>query len=317
MNEETKEEMKETTKEETNKTKTISKNMYNLLVSVSIISVIALIGLFTLYTNSNQKEVVASVDETELTETQLYDEMKKTVGTNTLNTLIDNTVVEKELEKENITIEKEAIDREKENILKTFPDKEAFKKALKENGLTEESFEKDIVKYLKIDKVLKSRVKISEEEIKKSYEEEKSYSVIVEQINANHILVETKEVADEVLAKLKSGQKFSDLAKEYSKDETNANEGGSLGSFGKGTMEKAFEDAAFAMTKEGEISAPIKTSFGFHIIELVSKTPGKTLTFEEAKTTIENDLMTKQVEEEYGKWITEIKKDYKIKTEFK
>ena len=297
-------------------TKTVSKNLFNLLVSVSIVSLVALVALFVLYMDATKNEVVATVDKTEITKNQFYDEMKKASGQETLNTLTENVMVEKELEKQKITIDTKAIEKEKENVLKTFPDEESFEKALKENGLTVEKFEKDIVKYLKIDQVLKSRVKLTEEDIKKAYETEKSYSVIADQMNANHILVETKEKADEITAKLKSGEKFSDLAKEFSKDDQNAAEGGSLGSFGKGMMEKSFEDAAFALTKEGEISAPVKTSFGYHIIEMVSKTPGKTLTYEEAKPTIEKELMKKKLDAEFAVWLAEIKKDYKVKTNF-
>jgi peptidyl-prolyl cis-trans isomerase D len=89
-----------------------------------------------------------------------------------------------------------------------------------------------------------------------------------EQIHARHILVDTKEQADAALARLKNGETFEALAKELSKDTSSKDKGGDLGWFPKGAMVKAFEDAAFAL-KLNEISAPIPSQFGYHIIQLL------------------------------------------------
>ena len=84
-------------------------------------------------------------------------------------------------------------------------------------------------------------------------------------INASHILVEKEYEAEDVLKKLKEGSPFESLAKAFSKCPSSA-DGGSLGSFGKGQMVKAFEDAAFAL-QVGEVSGPVRTQFGYHIIK--------------------------------------------------
>ncbi len=78
---------------------------------------------------------------------------------------------------------------------------------------------------------------------------------------------EAQKKAEDVLAKLKAGGKFEDLAKEYSADPGSAEQGGDLGWFGKGTMVKEFEDAAFAL-QPGEMSGLVKTNFGYHIIRV-------------------------------------------------
>tara|TARA_Y100000385_G_C12803621_1_gene512966 strand:+ start:147 stop:425 length:279 start_codon:yes stop_codon:yes gene_type:complete len=82
---------------------------------------------------------------------------------------------------------------------------------------------------------------------------------------ARHILLEDEEDAFEILSYLKNGQKFEDLAKEYSECES-SQKGGSLGRFPSGTMLPEFEMALYHM-KEGETSAPVKTKYGFHIIQ--------------------------------------------------
>lgn len=86
----------------------------------------------------------------------------------------------------------------------------------------------------------------------------------MEKITASHILVASEELAFEVLQKCGGGASFSELAEKYSTCPS-ARKGGSLGSFGRGQMVKPFEEAAFAL-KVGEISDPVQTQFGFHLI---------------------------------------------------
>ena len=90
------------------------------------------------------------------------------------------------------------------------------------------------------------------------FEENKEKFEQAEQVQANHILVEDEETAKEVDQKLKDGGDFAELAEEYSKDPSNANNGGELGYFGKGEMVPEFEEAVFAMEVD-EISSPVKT----------------------------------------------------------
>lgn len=84
-------------------------------------------------------------------------------------------------------------------------------------------------------------------------------------IRASHILVEKEYEAEDVLKKLKEGSSFESLAKAFSKCPS-SEEGGDLGEFSKGQMVKPFEEAAFAL-KSGEVSAPVRTQFGYHIIK--------------------------------------------------
>lgn len=83
-------------------------------------------------------------------------------------------------------------------------------------------------------------------------------------IKAKHILVEQEFEAQDLLKKLQSGEKFEDLAKSYSQCPSKE-EGGDLGAFGKGQMVQPFSDAAFGL-KVGEVSPPVRTQFGYHLI---------------------------------------------------
>lgn len=88
-------------------------------------------------------------------------------------------------------------------------------------------------------------------------------------IKCSHILLKKQSEALEVLKKLQNGESFSNLAKECSIDKASGKRGGDLGFFRKGMMVRPFEDVAFKLTK-GEISQPVKTEFGYHIIKRTS-----------------------------------------------
>lgn len=106
-----------------------------------------------------------------------------------------------------------------------------------------------------------------------------------DEVNASHILVESEEKAKEVFDKIGQGEPFAKLAETYSQDPGSKAVGGSLGYFTKGQMVKEFEDAAFAL-KKGEVSKPIKSKFGWHIIKVDDRRTKPLPTFEEVKPQI-------------------------------
>jgi peptidyl-prolyl cis-trans isomerase C len=89
---------------------------------------------------------------------------------------------------------------------------------------------------------------------------------LADKIKCSHILVKKQSEAMAVLERLKKGESFANLARELSVDRGSGKKGGDLGLFGRGVMVKPFEDAAFKLNK-GEISQPVKTEFGYHIIK--------------------------------------------------
>ncbi len=119
-----------------------------------------------------------------------------------------------------------------------------------------------------------STVKVSDQEIDEAW----ARSDHPETVTASHILfkvddpakdAEVKAKAEEILKRAKAGEDFAELAKKYSQDETTASQGGSLGAFQRGQMDKAFEDAAFSL-KPGEISGLVRSVYGYHIIKVQS-----------------------------------------------
>jgi peptidyl-prolyl cis-trans isomerase C len=162
--------------------------------------------------------------------------------------------------------------------------------------------------YLK--KRLEEQAKISDEELKKVYEQYKEQFKRPEQIHASHILVKTEKEAQDVQAQLKKGASFEDLAKKYSTDSAAA-KGGDLGWFGKGAMLPEFEKAAFAL-HEGETSGIVKTKFGYHIVKLTGKRPAGVLPFDEVKDQIKTALLPQKQQELFQKLKEDLKKNAKI-----
>lgn len=207
-----------------------------------------------------------------------------------------------------------------ETELKTFMDEakktEAVKKYLDENNISDETltnfFYNQYYRQAYFEEI-ETGMKTLDADSQAYYEANKE-SYAVDEVTASHILVEKEETAKEILAKLESGEKFEDLAKEYGTDGTK-DQGGSLGTFGRGEMVKEFEDAAFAM-EPGEISSePVKSEFGYHIIKLTDKNQG-TRTYEEVKDSIISNLVSQEAQKQINalKGSTEIEyltDDYK------
>jgi len=93
------------------------------------------------------------------------------------------------------------------------------------------------------------------------------YSEGIMEIRASHILVKTKDEADDILKRINDGESFAQIAKEVSLCPS-GRDGGDLGFFKKGVMVKSFEDSAFALKEIGQISQPVQTQFGWHLIQL-------------------------------------------------
>jgi peptidyl-prolyl cis-trans isomerase C len=92
---------------------------------------------------------------------------------------------------------------------------------------------------------------------------------MVSQVRASHILVSSRKEADKLLNRIKAGAKFDDLARKHSQCPS-GRKGGDLGYFGRGQMVKPFEDVAFALNK-GDVSTPVQTQFGYHLIKVTDK----------------------------------------------
>ncbi|MFZ1660339.1 MAG: peptidylprolyl isomerase [Paracoccaceae bacterium] len=136
---------------------------------------------------------------------------------------------------------------------------------------------------------------VSEEALKKAYDDKYAKAVPAKEYDASHILVKTEEEAKAIKAELDKGGDFAAIAKEKSEDKGTAANGGSLGWFSVGMMVKPFEDAVVALEK-GKTSEPVKSDFGWHIIHLNDVRDAAVPKLEDVKAELEGDLRQKAVE---------------------
>lgn len=138
--------------------------------------------------------------------------------------------------------------------------------------------------------------KVSDDMVKEAYDKEAAKVTTAERVRARHILVAGEKDAEAVLARLKKGEKFEDVAKQVSLDGSKEY-GGDLGYFTAEEMVPEFSKAAFAL-KPGEISKPVQTNYGWHIIKLEDRKPGGAQPFDQVQAGIRAILLRQEVQKE-------------------
>ncbi|MEH7110323.1 peptidylprolyl isomerase [Bacillus sp. JJ1764] len=208
--------------------------------------------------NSSGSDAVAESKAGDVSQQELYNTMKDKVGNQALQQLIYEKVLSKKYKVTDAEVNKKVADL-KEQLGSN------FEAALAQYGYQNES---DLKKTMKLgmlqEKAAMKDIKVTDKELKDYYNNYKP------EIKARHILVADEAKAKEVKQKLDSGAKFEDVAKEYSTDTATAQNGGDLGWFGSGKMDPDFEKAAYALDVN-QISEPVKSQFGYHIIQVTDK----------------------------------------------
>ncbi|MBN2190032.1 MAG: peptidylprolyl isomerase [Candidatus Aureabacteria bacterium] len=176
---------------------------------------------------------------------------------------------------------------------------------------------KSMASQIFIEREVLDKINLTDEEVRKYYDEHSEEFVVPERVKASHILIQVPENADEevkdkakkaaedVLARIKNGEKFEALAEEMS-DCPSSKRGGDLGFFARGQMVPEFEDAAFDL-EVGEVSRVVETRFGYHIIMVTEKTPSEKIGFDENKDRIKQVLLQKKKNDALQKWLEEVK----------
>lgn len=151
----------------------------------------------------------------------------------------------------------------------------------------------------------------TDDEIKAFYEENKNRFETGESVNASHILVDSEEKAVELLGKIKGGEiSFEDAARENSSCPSSEN-GGNLGEFTRGQMVPEFDTAVFSMAV-GEVTGPVKTQFGYHLIKLNSKNESKTYELDEIKDQLRDTVTKDKQQKAYQSKLNQLKILYPV-----
>lgn len=285
----------------------------------------------------NGDEAVVTMKDGDISVEKLYSEMKEKYALDMLITKIDTAILNNVYKTDDE--EKNYIDKQLETIkyyYETYYKSQykSFQEYLTQNGVeSEDELKENIRLTYKRNKAVKDYVKsiITDKEIEKYYDEE-----IFGDISASHILIkpeydknasdeEKKEAekkalkeAKEVIAKLKKGEDFAELAKEYSDDSSNSKSGGKLADFNHGQMVEAFEDAAKELKVGSYTTTPVKTEFGYHIILKTAQKDKPAL--KEVKDDIISDLTDEKLKDDSTLEVTalvELRKKHKVEIQDK
>ena len=219
-----------------------------------------------------------------------------------------------------VKITEKQVDARLEQIQKQYfgGDKKKFEKQLKDQGLTEAQVRKDIRSQIVSEKIfaeVTGDVKVTDKQIEDYYTKNKSQYSQPESREVRHILVKTRAKADDIYNQLKAGADFTALAKKYSEDTGSKANGGKL-TISKGQTVAPFDQTAFLL-KTNEISKPVKTEFGFHIIQPLGEVkPAKVTPLKEVQDSIRQQLAQTKKNEAMTKWVEDLKKDYEDKISY-
>jgi peptidyl-prolyl cis-trans isomerase C len=161
-----------------------------------------------------------------------------------------------------------------------------------------------------LEKEIEDKAKVSDKEVKDYYETHKSEFAANTQVRASHILVKTEDEANKIYDELKHGADFAKLAREKSLDTGSAKNGGDLGFFSRNQMVPEFEKVAFTL-KKGEISKPVKTQYGYHIIKVTDRKEGAALEFDKIKDLLAQKLTSQKQKELFDSYVNTLKNSYK------
>jgi peptidyl-prolyl cis-trans isomerase D len=184
--------------------------------------------------------------------------------------------------------------------------------------------EKRKIRFIAIDQeALRAKVNVTGQQIERYYNDNIQQYSTPEQVRASHILLKTegkddaavKKEAEDLLAKIKGGADFAELAKQKSEDEASAKKGGDLDYFSKGQMVPEFDKVAFSL-EPGQVSDVVKTQYGYHIIKVVDKKPASTKTLAEVRPQIEDQLKYEQAQSQAQKIADQVASELKKPDDF-
>lgn len=242
---------------------------------IFIITALISILMLSACGQKNDSDTVATATDSTITKSDFEKQLKDRYGKDMLYEMMAQDVITKKYK-----VSDDDVDKELQKAKNQYGDQ--FKNVLKNNGLKDEADFKNQIKFkLAMNEAIKKS--ITEKDVKDHYKPE---------IKASHILVSDENEAKEIKKKLDAGASFEELAKQESQDLLSKEKGGDLGYFNSGRMAPEFETAAYKL-KVGQISNPVTSPNGYHIIKLTDKKELKP--YDEVKDSIRKNLEEERI----------------------
>ncbi len=254
---------------------------------------------------ASEDKTIVSVNGEKITKGQLDTRLEGQAGKPTLQQMVDTSLVLQYGKSQNITVTDAEIQDQLNQLEQRFPPGQ-FETILKNQGLTMDDAKNIERVQIIIKKAVDKQVNISDAQVADFYNKNKSLYATPEQVRARHILVKTKPEADAIEAQLHSGADFATLARKDSTDPGSKAQGGELGWFGPTQMVKPFSDVAFSLSV-GQISPPVQTPFGWHIIQVEGKRPAQTASLADSAPKVRQMLLQQAEAAQSGPFIQSLR----------
>lgn len=250
-------------------------------------------------------------------------EMLSNIKKQLLDSMIDQKLLEQKATELKLFKDENEIDTEAKKVIDTEikqgKSDEDYKKWLNEAKINETLLKKLVRQQVIAEKVYNNLVKdvtVTDNEIKEYYNKnQSSFTEKPNTMEVSHILLKTEDEAKKIKARLDKGEDFATLAKQYSIETSAKETGGNLGeiSYNDSNYDQTFMLAAMSL-KEGQISNPVQTKYGYHIIKVTKKTEYPVLAFDKVKEDIKSQLLESKKQDKYTASIQEWRKEAKVKT---
>ncbi len=230
----------------------------------------------------------------------------------TLQQMISEKLMLQQSRKAGVKVSKKELNDEVKRIKDNFAGDEEYKTWLEQNNFTEAKLRQLIQDNLRVTKLrdLKSKVEVTEEDVKNAYEQVRASHILVTPVGENWDAA--KKQAEKILSEIKAGKNFADLAKKYSADTATKDKGGDLDYFGHDSgMDPEFAKAAFAL-KTGQVSEPVKSTYGYHLIKVTARKDATGAEFDKAKDDLKKQLESKSAETQFNEWFSKTLAEAKI-----
>ena len=267
-------------------------------------------GFYTEYRNTKGVAVGARGDQLELL---------KQLRREAMDLMIEQTLVGQAAEEAGIEADPAEVEKQVEELRSVFDNDDGFRMKLQDDGFTEESYRDHIARMISakiyLDRIRADARDVSDAELERFYEENERRLTLPEQVRVRHILLTWKPLGTQddraaihkqmepILERARDGENFAELAKQLSDDYATKEYGGDTGLFPRGTMVPAFEEVAFAL-EPGEISDPVETVFGVHILRLEERRESRLLPLDEIREQlrelVREEKMEAAVQEKIG-----------------
>ena len=275
-----------------------------------VAAAVILIGVPAFAGCAKEDQAVVTVNGEKITKGQLDSRLEGQAGKPTLQQMVDQALVLQYANQNHIAVTDSEIATQLQQLESRFPPGQ-FDTILKNQGLTMDDARTIVKVQLIVKKAVDKNITVTPAQIGDFYNRNKSLFSTPEQVRARHILVKTKAEADSIESQLHSGANFAVLAQKYSVDTGTKDKGGDLGFFGQTQMVGPFASKAFSM-QPGQISQPVQTQFGWHIIQVEDKRPAHVSSLAEATPKVRDDLMQQQESSQTGPFIENLRNSAKI-----